>query len=78
MRGNAESQILILFTLLKIRSNFAEISEHISQSMQAAFGAELKFDFQTSDSRSDGSLNCPHHNFKSSVGSSAHFKIVRV
>lgn len=46
--------------------------------MQAAFSTELKFDIQTSDSKSDGSLNCPHHNLESSVGSSAHFKIVRL
>lgn len=60
MRGNAENQTLTPFTLLKIRSNFAEINEHLSQSMQAAFGAELKFYFQTSDNKSDRSPNCPH------------------
>lgn len=60
MRGNAENQILTPFTLLKTRSNFAEIYEHLSQSMQAAFGAELKFDFQTSDNKSDRNLDCPH------------------
>lgn len=66
------------FYTAKVRSNFAEISERISQSMQAAFGAELKFNFQSSHIKSDGSLNCPHHNLESLVGPSAHFKTVRV
>lgn len=39
MRGNAETHILIPFRVLKTRGNFAEISEHISQSMQAALNA---------------------------------------
>ena len=35
--------------LLKVRGNFVEINEHIFQFKQAAFGMELKLDFQISD-----------------------------
>lgn len=53
---------MIPFRVVKTRSNFAEINEHCSQSMQAALNEELKFDFQTSGSKSDESLNCCHDN----------------